>query len=103
MTIRAVGRVATIAALACTVMAVHCPGSHSSASASSTSISPAPEKRLPNLGGARAKGPGGLLGGLKPVHGEAPDAGSSHLRSSAPSFQWTNKSPGVVGGHHRQG
>ncbi len=103
MTIRAVGRVATIAALACTLMAVHCPGSHSSASASSTTTSPAPEKRLPNLGGGREKGPGGLLGGMKPVHGDSPDPGTSHQRTSAPSFQWTNKSPGVVGGHHRHG
>jgi len=103
MRIRAVGRVATIAAVACTLMAVHCPGSHSSGSDASTSTTPAPEKRLPNLGGGGGKGQGGLLGGLKPAHGESPDVGSSHQHTSAPSFQWTNKSPGVVGGHHRQG
>jgi len=104
MTSRGVGRLAAIAALACTLMAVHCPGMHNSGSTTSTSSSgtPAPEKKLPNLGGGGGKGQGGLLGGVKPGHAEAPDGESGHTRASAPSFQWTNRSPGLAGGRHRQ-
>lgn len=98
MSSRGVARAAAIAALACTLMAVHCPGSSSSGSTTTTSsTTPAPEKRLPNFGGG-GKADGGLLGGMK-THTE-PGLGSSSNHVSAPSFEWNNRSPGVPGRHH---
>ena len=99
MTSRGLARMGAIAALACTLMAPHCPGSQSTGSTtSSTSSTPAPEKKLPNLGGG-GKSDGGLLGGMKSTRAE-PDAGSSSSHVSPPSFQWNNRSPGVAGRHH---
>jgi hypothetical protein len=98
MTSRGLGRMAAIAAVACTLMAPHCPGSSSAGSSTSTSSTPAPEKKLPNLGGG-AKADGGLLGGMKATHAGS-DQESSSRHASAPSFDWKNRSPGIGGRHH---
>jgi hypothetical protein len=97
MVTRRVGRVTAIGAIACTLMAPHCPGFlQTSTSSTSTTSSAASEKKLPHLGGGGAKGQtGGLLGRMRTGHEETPDLETGRNHVTAPSFHWTNKSPGI--------